>query len=299
MLRKLYKKLFLYTRSFFIELVKKNHIVVNGYFEPIHHSPKASRRLRNWGDAVNYYLIKELSNKNIVDYKHSILSKIKKENNFIFVGSIITQLSNPKSIIWGSGVISDKMELNFKPEKVLAVRGPLTRNYLLKNNIPCPEVYGDPVLLMPKIYNPLKSIKYDLGIIPHHIDENNINLLRIINNSKIKVKIISLVTYPNWKSVIDDICECNFIVSSSLHGLILADAYNIPNSWVSFSDNIFGNNFKFYDYYASVEKEVSSFYVTKETTMDDILNLKCKWTPISIDLKPLIEACPFKILIDN
>ena len=101
-------------------------------------------------------------------------------------------------------------------------------------------MYGDPVLLMPKIYNPLQSIKYDLGIIPHHIDENNINLLRIINNSKIKVKIISLVTYPNWKSVIDDICECNFIVSSSLHGLILADAYNIPNSWVSFSDIYLG-----------------------------------------------------------
>jgi len=298
MLRRIHKKLYLYIRNLFVELFKKNHIVVNGFFEPINHGSKASKRLRNWGDAVNYYLIKELSRKNIVDYKHSILSKIKRKNNFLFVGSIITQLSNPKSIIWGSGVISDNEELNIKPEKVLAVRGPLTRNYLLKNNIPCPEVYGDPVLLMSKIYKPFKSIKYDLGIIPHHIDEEDVNLLRIMNNANVKIKIISLVTYSNWKSVINDICECNFIVSSSLHGLILADSYNIPNSWVLFSDKIMGDNFKYYDYYASVKKEGFSFYITNETTIDDILNLKHKWSPPKIDLNPLIEACPFKILFD-
>ena len=47
-------------------------------------------------------------------------------------------------------------------------------------------------------------------------------------------------------------CACEVIVSSSLHGLIIADAYGIPTVWAKFGNDINGNDFKFYDYYWSL-----------------------------------------------
>ena len=55
--------------------------------------------------------------------------------------------------------------------------------------------------------------------------------------------------------------EINFykIVSSSLHGLIVSDAYKIPNVWIQFYNNIRGDNTKFYDYFKSVNRKDTSF----------------------------------------
>ena len=51
-----------------------------------------------------------------------------------------------------------------------------------------------------------------------------------------------------YKEVIDEILKCNKIVSSSLHGIVLAEAYGIPAKWEKYSDDVLGNGFKFRDY---------------------------------------------------
>jgi pyruvyltransferase len=68
------------------------------------------------------------------------------------IGSIIGWMTNKDSIIWGSGVREPDNPLPAIPRKVLAVRGPLTRKYLISQGVECPEIYGDPALLLPKIY---------------------------------------------------------------------------------------------------------------------------------------------------
>lgn len=51
----------------------------------------------------------------------------------------------------------------------------------------------------------------------------------------------------------NEILSCKKIVSSSLHGLIVAHAYGIPAIWQKFSDNIFGDDIKYIDYLESVK----------------------------------------------
>ena len=94
--------------------------------------------------------------------------------NYGCIGSLIDMgLFNSHTIIWGAGTIAGTAKLHYKPLKVCAVRGKLTRKYLLEQGIDCPEIYGDPALLLPKIYQPKVEKQYKLGIIPHYVDQEN------------------------------------------------------------------------------------------------------------------------------
>jgi pyruvyltransferase len=112
--------------------------------------------------------------------------------------------------------------------------------------------------------------------------------------------IIKIFNYRNWKDVIDQICSCQFIISSSLHGLIAAEAYNIPNQWVEFKEplvNDTSRRFKFHDFFLSMGLDRDNPYtITLDTTLKELLNLKGEYTkPKGLSLSPLVEACPFRI----
>lgn len=283
-----------HTPSIFKGVHYKDRIIINAYTKikwgKICH--------QNWGDDINYYFIQNITNKKIIIFSNSLLSYLFFQTNYLCIGSTIQRLVNSKTIIWGSGVISDKAKLSVKPKKVLAVRGPLTRKYLLERNIECPEVYGDPALLLSKYYNPIVTKKYKLGIIPHYADQDNIYLRDFLKKNKDSVKYIDLVHYLDWHEIIDQICECEFIVSSSLHGIIISDSYKIPNYWIEFSKKVAGNGFKFFDYFASVHRNNIShpFSIDSHIHLDDLLSLKVNWNEPVIDLDRLLEVCPFKDL---
>lgn len=280
----------------------RKDIVVNSFLKqiggkPIKHS--------NFGDDLNYYLIRELSGKNVICYNNLLFRYCGlKISNLSCIGSIVDMLSDSKTIIWGAGAIECiPLSPKNKPFKVLAVRGPLTREYLIKYGVDCPETYGDPALLLPYIYKPKSNHKrYEIGIIPHYVDLDSEVIKEIVKERNDAIKVINFVEYMDWHDIIDEICCCKFIISSSLHGLIVSDAYNIPNVWVKFSSKIWGNDFKYHDYYASVHKETSPQIIKKRSDMDRLFEFKDKWKPINIDLTGLMETCPFdfkKVLIKD
>jgi hypothetical protein len=51
--------------------------------------------------------------------------------------------------------------------------------------------------------------------------------------------------------VVGAIAGCDFVLSSSLHGLVVADSFGIPNAWLRVSDRQRGEGFKYRDYYAA------------------------------------------------
>ena len=117
-----------------------------------------------------------------------------------------------------------------------------------------------------------------------------------MQNSKNQIHLISFQNYGDWHNVIDQIKSCENIISSSLHGLIVSDAYGIPNVWIKISDNINGGEFKFKDYFSGVKREYKPpIVMTEETTLSAIDLVLSTYKKISPDLKSLINTCPWKI----
>ncbi|PHR93448.1 MAG: hypothetical protein COA80_13570 [Leeuwenhoekiella sp.] len=208
----------------------------------------------NVGDLINPYLVNKLSGKKV----HQVRSR--SIRHVVGLGSMF-HMANKKSVIWGTGIISDDVDFRKMTNchSVRAVRGQLTKNILIENGVIRSDYLplGDPGLLMPDFYNPRISKQYRIGIIPHYVDIDS-NFFNGIENSVV----IDVRQYP--ESFIDELLKCEYVVSSSLHGLILADSYGVPNKWVSFSDKITGGTFKFYDYYSTTENSGEDCFVCLE-----------------------------------
>lgn len=246
----------------------------------------------NWGDFVNVKLAELISTKTIIPYKYSY-----KKETIAMMGSILPWAIDKNTIIWGSGTLSSQDPLwntIEKPLSVRAVRGPLTRQLLLSRGIDCPEVYGDPALLFPRFYSPSVEKRYKFGVILHVSTQANSavysKLNAILGGNML---IINLKQFSSWNSFIDDICSCNTILSSSLHGIIIADAYEIPNAWISLDENHPDNNFKFKDYYLSVGKDITQPLNFDTMTSEQIQDCVQHWRKPNIDLDKLLSVCPF------
>lgn len=280
---------FQHIHFFFVELFSSKKILVNFWIPPYSILGKY-----NFGDDLNLFLLEKISGKKVIPYRYSIIGKLGKKKNYLCIGSILNVLPNQQTEVWGSGVLSDQLSLPARPLKVNAVRGPLTRQYLIDKGVECPEVYGDPAILLPKYFQPRTTIKkYKLGVIPHYKDKD-LPVVKEYGCSK-EIQVLDMINYGSCQEFIDRICSCEYIISSSLHGIIIADAYNIPNLWVEFSDNVQGAGFKFRDYYLSAGKEIDSplqisSFITQSNLIDRIIH---SWKPAFINTKKLLDACPF------
>lgn len=202
----------------------------------------------NFGDFIIPYLLNNFCDKKDYSYDFNDSNNPK----IISCGSIM-RLCNENSIVYGSGIRD--INQNIKKGIIKIVRGPLTRNRLLQIGCYCHNIYGDPGLLLPLYYNPNIKKTHKLGIIPHIIHYNKVK--EMYKNNK-DIKIINLRT-RNIEYIVDEILSCEKTISSSLHGLITSDAYNIPNKWVKFDNNINGDDTKFYDYFLSVKRNDTKF----------------------------------------
>lgn len=154
--------------------------------------------------------------------------------------------------IWSAGFIrhnNQKESAIRKNTYVASVRGELSKKRLENAlGIKLDITTGDGGLLAELLIKEKYHKKYHLGIIPH---------IREIGEKKYDEMVD---THPN--SVIIDvrdepmeflkiISQCECVISSSLHGLIIADSFYIPNQQATLTNKLSGDGFKFEDYYSS------------------------------------------------
>ena len=170
---------------------------------------------RNWGDGLSPILIHNFSG--LIPFRvQKYTINPKNEPIYTVIGSILNWpilreariLKN--TVVWGTGFMTKSGRLRGIPKQICAVRGPLTRENILKSGIKCPEIYGDPALLYPQLYKPDMKKQYKLGIIPHYIDKENNFLIKFKNNPEI---IVIDIEGP-INTVVDQICSCKYIAST-------------------------------------------------------------------------------------
>jgi pyruvyltransferase len=253
---------------------------------------------KNFGDGVNKRFWMELSKKKIA------FNKIK--NHYLTTGSIMCLATN-KSIIFGTGFISENADLGggnfksnnnklcYKPNNIISVRGPLTRNKLINFGLNCPENYGDPLILLPCIYNKQSIVNKNIvGIIPHYIDKKDNNLKLLIENLKLSgydVIIIDIEISDKYELLIDNINKCKYIISSSLHGVIMGLIYKKKTIYLQFSNKVIGNGFKFNDFFYSLNIDYSHKQIYKNNILDNIININ--YENLVILGTKMIELIPF------
>ncbi len=248
----------------------------------------------NYGDLLSKYLVEKISGRPVkfVHPKKQPWYKWKKKN-YLAIGSIIHHATKD-SVVWGSGIIDRKQKIAKADFK--AVRGPHTRNYLLNLGYECPEVYGDPALLLPQYYNPQVEKKYKLGIIPHYHDYQEV--LETYKDQP-EIQVIDMMTL-DVEAVTCQILQCEQTISSSLHGLIVSHSYGIPSVWVEFSDKLFGDGIKFLDYIESITLSIyKPEFLSGNITLEELEALIKKYPSLpkvnQIDKlkESLIKSCPF------
>lgn len=217
------------------------------------------------------------------------------EKNILAIGSIIS-LGNRCSLIWGSGFMSEKE--SFKGGTVLAVRGEYTSRKLGKMGYGICKILGDPALLLPLCFAPALQKKYKLGVIPHWSETDF-----FIERYSRDYQIIDLRT-RNVEETLKEILACEYILSTSLHGIIISHAYGIPALWIK-HQTIHLDDFKFKDYFSSVGIEIYDAF----RNIDDVLFVPEYWMSLfeankkralpQISLrniqKKLLDVAPFLI----
>lgn len=161
-------------------------------------------------------------------------------------GSVIDRLpSDWNGIIAGAGKLHEKTKVPSNA-KILALRGPLTAKGVKGNYI-----LADPGLLADELV-PLPNQEYNLGIVAHWTDKELATDKRFLKYDPL---IINVADDP--LEVITQIGKCKKIISSSLHGIILADAFGIPRR-IEIAPRMLthkhqeGGLFKWHDYSASI-----------------------------------------------
>lgn len=173
-------------------------------------------------------------------------------------------------LIWGTGFMHEGENVELK-QTIAAVRGKLTAKRLNFNG-----PVGDPGLLASKFFSKSDKKNPQIGVLPHFSDKNSAAVQKLLDNPNF----VFIDVQQSPERVIKEITSVSAIISSSLHGLIIADSFGIPNFWAPLSKRV--GQYKFDDYFSGVSREKEDVLLPEgfNTSLKDLNDRIEKWMPI-------------------
>ena len=245
----------------------------------------ADSGLRNLGDTLSPVIVEYLLKKANIPYKKAT----RKTRHLFALGSILL-MGYQDATIWGSGILTNPSCIRtifhralLRKLDIRCVRGPLTRNELRKIGHSCPPIYGDPGVLMLLVYSPNFEKKIDYLVIPHYSMERKVKGMIPYEN------LVSMAT-DDYKEVINRICSARKVISGSLHGIILAEAYGVPAIFLQDQADVY--NFKYIDWSASTQRPLGP----TTTDLFEAIEMKPSGVPDLREMQQaLIDSFPYDL----
>lgn len=250
----------------------------------------------NFGDWIGPHLVSAYTGRQPVHIR-----RFRRGNPRVLfsVGSILGVLRRNDVDVWGSGLIRALNVEEIKAKKALrgirvhAVRGVLTQNILQEQlGWEVPDVYGDPALLLPEILPMEGLVDHSVTCIPHYVHQN------AMRSAPSNVIVSDVRT--DISNIAKQVASAEVVISSSLHGLILAQAYGKPWVRLRVTDRpLTGGDFKFDDFYSCLDSGAVS---TVETTLEklpemDLIGIasEASLPDTRVDLSALRDSLPLKV----
>jgi pyruvyltransferase len=181
----------------------------------------------NLGDALSRTVLN--------GYGYDVEWALPQEAEWVSIGSVLGWFHGFTGVVFGSGRSGkNQPPIDLSRADVRALRGTLTRDLVKGGDT---AVLGDPALLVSDF------MKHDpqgyVAIVPHWQDQERMKV------QYPEAVFVDVRQAPG--EALPLIAGAERIISSSLHGLVLADAFGIPRQWEWF-DGVQSDGFKFRDY---------------------------------------------------
>lgn len=178
------------------------------------------KRVNNFGDLLGPVVVNRL----LHDKSLSASSTTRADKNKLLAIGSVLHFARDNDVIWGSGINGKvrRQDHRFSRLDVRAVRGPVTRDFLLSLGIQAPPIFGDPGLLVGHYW----SREELAGALPTRGVTVVPNFHDVSSYQNVQHNLVDPRT-SLW-SCIEQIAASEFVVGSSLHGIVIAESLGIP-----------------------------------------------------------------------
>jgi len=289
-------------------------------------STEATSGFGNLGDSLSAVMVSALSGRAVQHVNFD-----EDRTKLVAVGSIGHAIKGGEAVVWGCGVsVRGAALVENVPQTrydVRAIRGPISAQHLRNLGVEVPSVYGDPVWLLPSIFNEPIEKKYELGVIPHIQDIEGFgpearppadSKRYIVDPADASaVTVINTWHEPTWEGLLDSLrrmLQCKRILSQSFHGVVIAEAYGIPvlnfrqlpgtktgHLRVDLTQPC-ATDPRIFEFFAGGPRPYFDMYAQRRTERSDwetiIRTIDSVWEPFEYDPTALVEAFPLPLAYD-
>ncbi len=242
-------------------------------------------RVPNVGDQVNPLLLAAITGRRAVQATDLF------QPHLLAVGSLMAR-STRVSQVWGTGVIDpDGGVGGVMKANVHAVRGQLSYAALRSSGVSMGDVaLGDPAFLAPELLGISKAAapSYAIGLVRHYLDRDNPMWARW----KAAPGVVDLDVGAAPGVFLAQMAQCAVVISTSLHGLVFAEALGIPNLWVRAGDALIGGEFKFRDWFSTTRRPQAAPHLLQANDAPADLAAGAAIRESAIDASALRSAFP-------
>jgi pyruvyltransferase len=259
-----------------------------GFRRPGLASPQRLRKRRgpfapNFGDTLSPLVVSLLTGRRVV-YANDAAK-------LVALGSIFFALQDGDEV-WGAGLARREhvaYAASARGVTYRAVRGPATARLLRTHGIACSVPFGDPAILLPLLIENDIEQEHEIAIVPHWSQFHDFE--REIRDPRVKLVDVC----DSFAAVARAILSCRLVVSTSLHGVILAESYGIPALLVFYGKYPRCDATKYIDYFESTDRDLHAGSIARASDITRLADRTSQVPTPRFSREALLAAFPYPV----